>query len=108
MILQYDPLDLFDEQAEQLANRINGVPNNQIMVMLVNQAYDIMGLPNTKILATTFDGMARHSPEGFGSANTLKKLDSNTRLKSGTLCQAIPSSNNTSNELLAKRVLCSL
>jgi enoyl-CoA hydratase len=35
-----------------------------MMKMLVNQAYENMGLANTQMLATLFDGMARHSPEG--------------------------------------------
>lgn len=51
--------------AEQLS-RIKGVPKNQLMMMklLVNQAYESMGLANTQRFATLFDGMARHSPEG--------------------------------------------
>ena len=35
-----------------------------MMKMMVNQAYDNMGLANTQAIATMFDGMARHSPEG--------------------------------------------
>ena len=31
---------------------------------MVNQAYENMGLASTQILATVFDGIARHSPEG--------------------------------------------
>jgi enoyl-CoA hydratase len=32
--------------------------------LMVNQAYDNMGLNGTQILATIFDGITRHSPEG--------------------------------------------
>ena len=32
--------------------------------MVVNQAYEAMGLANTQRFATLFDGVARHSPEG--------------------------------------------
>jgi enoyl-CoA hydratase len=32
--------------------------------LMVNQAYDNMGLAGTQLLATVFDGIARHSPEG--------------------------------------------
>jgi enoyl-CoA hydratase len=32
--------------------------------LLINQAYDSMGLANTQRFATLFDGITRHSPEG--------------------------------------------
>ena len=43
-----------------------GVPINQLVMqkLMVNQAYDNMGLHGTQILATVFDGITRHSPEG--------------------------------------------
>ena len=49
----------------QLTDRIKGVPKNQLMMikMMVNQAYDNMGLSCTQSIATLFDGIARHSPE---------------------------------------------
>ena len=61
------PLDKLDETVNQLVNRIKGVPKNQLMMMkmMVNQAYDNMGLASTQMVATIFDGMARHSPEGM-------------------------------------------
>ena len=34
------------------------------MKMTVNQAYENMGLASSQTIATLFDGMARHSPEG--------------------------------------------
>jgi len=33
--------------------------------MMVNQAYENMGLSSTQSIATLFDGIARHSPEGI-------------------------------------------
>jgi enoyl-CoA hydratase len=33
--------------------------------LMVNQAYDNMGLASTQMMATLFDGIARHSPEGL-------------------------------------------
>jgi len=33
--------------------------------MVVNQAYEAMGLANTQRFANLFDGIARHSPEGL-------------------------------------------
>jgi enoyl-CoA hydratase len=51
---------------EALAARLRGVPRNQLMMtkMVVNQAYENMGLATTQMLATFFDGVARHTPEG--------------------------------------------
>jgi enoyl-CoA hydratase len=51
---------------EALVSRLRGVPRNQLMMtkMVVNQAYENMGLATTQMLATFFDGVARHSPEG--------------------------------------------
>ncbi|MBI2826693.1 MAG: crotonase/enoyl-CoA hydratase family protein [Planctomycetia bacterium] len=52
--------------AEGLAARMAGVPKNQLMMqkLMVNQAYENMGLAGTQLLATLFDGIARHTPEG--------------------------------------------
>jgi enoyl-CoA hydratase len=33
--------------------------------LMINQAYDSMGLENTQMVATLFDGITRHSPEGM-------------------------------------------
>ena len=32
--------------------------------LLVNQAYENMGLRTTQLIGTVFDGIARHTPEG--------------------------------------------
>ncbi len=66
LIYQAVPLEKLDETVNQLVDRIKGVPKNQLMMMkmMVNQAYENMGLVSTQTIATLFDGMARHSPEG--------------------------------------------
>lgn len=55
-----------DAHVEALVARIASVPKNQLMMqkLMVNQAYDNMGLNSTQTLATLFDGITRHSPEG--------------------------------------------
>lgn len=60
------PADALDAEVQGLCDRIKGVPRNQLMMtkMVVNQAYEAMGLANTQRFATLFDGVARHSPEG--------------------------------------------
>ncbi|MBC7104052.1 MAG: enoyl-CoA hydratase/isomerase family protein [Parvibaculum sp.] len=60
-------------RVEALAERMAGVPRNQLMMqkLLVNQAYENMGLQTTQMFATLFDGITRHSPEGV-SRSTCK------------------------------------
>lgn len=66
--LVYDavPAKKLDEAVEKLAARVAGVPQNQLMMqkLMINQAYENMGLANTQMISTLFDGIARHSPEG--------------------------------------------
>jgi enoyl-CoA hydratase len=67
LIFRSMPLEALDEAVHELVNRIKGMPKNQLMMMkmMVNQAYENMGLASTQTIATLFDGMARHSPEGI-------------------------------------------
>ncbi len=60
------PAQELDAAVDALADRIAGVPKNQLMMqkLMINQAYDNMGLANTQMVATLFDGITRHSPEG--------------------------------------------
>ncbi len=67
LALESAPEPDLDAAVERLVGRLRGVPHNQLMMtkMVVNQAYEAMGLANTQRLATLFDGVARHSPEGL-------------------------------------------
>ncbi len=67
LIQQAVPVDELDEAVQVLCDRIKGVPRNQLMMskIVVNQAYEAMGLTNTQRFANFFDGVARHSPEGL-------------------------------------------
>ncbi|MBX7059549.1 MAG: crotonase/enoyl-CoA hydratase family protein [Leptospirales bacterium] len=55
-----------DAHVQAFAEKVARIPSNQLMMnkLLVNQAYANMGQEGTQILATLFDGIARHSPEG--------------------------------------------
>ena len=59
-----------DERAEALVARIARVPVNQLMMMklLVNQTLYAQGLHATQILGTVFDGITRHTEEGYAFA----------------------------------------
>jgi enoyl-CoA hydratase len=67
LVFQSVSLKELDDTVLQLTDRIKGVPKNQLMMMkmMVNQAYENMGLSSTQSIATLFDGIARHSPEGI-------------------------------------------
>jgi len=60
------PLERLDARIDEIARRIEGVPKNQLMMqkLMINQAFENMGLSSTQTLATLFDGITRHSPEG--------------------------------------------
>jgi enoyl-CoA hydratase len=60
------PADELDEAALALARRVAQLPSNQLhmMKLLVNQAYEQMGLRVTQLIGTLLDGSARHTPEG--------------------------------------------
>lgn len=66
LILEAVPAAELDTEVEKLADRMAGVPTNQLAMqkLMINQAYDNMGLQGTQVLATLFDGITRHSPEG--------------------------------------------
>lgn len=66
LVLEAVPRAALDARVAALAARIASVPKNQLMMqkLMVNQAYDSMGLATTQRFATLFDGIARHTPEG--------------------------------------------
>jgi len=56
-----------DARVDALVARIARVPVNQLRMMklLVNQSLYAQGLHATQVLGTVFDGVARHTPEGY-------------------------------------------
>ena len=67
LVLEAVPADALDTRVRELAQRMAGVPKNQLMMqkLMVNQAYENMGLGATQMTATLFDGITRHTPEGM-------------------------------------------
>lgn len=61
------PAGELDETVSAIAHRLATIPLNQLVMskLLVNQAYENMGLRTTQIIGTLFDGAARHTPEGI-------------------------------------------
>ncbi len=66
LCLESVPRSELDRRVKEIALRIAGVPRNQLMMqkLMINQAVENMGLYNTQMIATLFDGITRHSPEG--------------------------------------------
>jgi enoyl-CoA hydratase len=62
------PAAELDQRTEDLLERIARIPVNQLVMhkLLVNQALYAQGLHATQVLGTFFDGIARHTEEGFG------------------------------------------
>src|ERR671918_194896 len=64
------PADELDAGFEALLQRVARLPINQLVMMklLVNQAVYAQGLHATQVMGTFFDGIARHTPEGYAWA----------------------------------------
>ena len=66
LVMDAVPSKELDDRVLTIARRMADVPANQLMMqkLMVNQAYENMGLASTQMMATLFDGIARHTPEG--------------------------------------------
>ena len=62
-----EKLDSPNAATLKLANRIAGVPSSHLAMhkMVVNQVMLTMGLEQSQMMATVFDGITRHNPEGL-------------------------------------------
>jgi enoyl-CoA hydratase len=67
LAIEAPPADQLDARADALAARIAHMPLNQLQMMklLINQQTVSQGLPATQLLGTVFDGIARHTAEGY-------------------------------------------
>jgi enoyl-CoA hydratase len=66
LVSEVHPAAQLAERVETHARRFRHIPANQLALnkLLINQAYDNMGLRTTQLLGTLFDGVARHTEEG--------------------------------------------
>ena len=67
LAVESHPAAELDERFDELVERIALTPVNQLVMMklLVNQALFAQGLQATQALGVFFDGIARHTPEGY-------------------------------------------
>ncbi|OPF93338.1 crotonase/enoyl-CoA hydratase family protein [Rhodopseudomonas palustris] len=61
------PVAELEQATMKLATRVAGVPKSHLAMhkLVVNQVMLNMGLEQTQMLATIFDGVSRHNPEGL-------------------------------------------
>jgi enoyl-CoA hydratase len=67
LAIEAPPAERLAERTEALAQRIARMPVNQVMMMklLVNETLHAQGLHASQVLGTVFDGIARHTAEGY-------------------------------------------
>ena len=67
------PPEELDGRVEAHARRFEHIPANQLALnkLLINQAFENMGLRTTQLLGTLFDGMTRHTEEAYRWAESL-------------------------------------
>jgi enoyl-CoA hydratase len=67
LAIEAPPAERLRDRTESLVSRIARMPLNQLMMMklLVNQTLYAQGLHATQVLGTVFDGVARHTAEGY-------------------------------------------
>ena len=60
------PLEELDDRVQALAEKLTNIPTTQLisMKLVVNQAYDNMGLQSTQTLGPILDGVMRNTPDG--------------------------------------------
>jgi enoyl-CoA hydratase len=69
------PADELPAQVEAYAERFRHIPANQLALnkLLINQAFENMGLRTTQLLGTLFDGITRHTEEAYRWAESFRE-----------------------------------
>jgi enoyl-CoA hydratase len=69
------PVEKLDEEVHYWANRMAQCPTTQLaaMKLVINQAYDNMGLASSQLLGCILDGYMRNTPEGLDFVKTAKE-----------------------------------
>lgn len=67
LAVEAPPADQLDERTEALVERIARVPVNQLIMakLALNSALLAQGVANSGMISTVFDGISRHTPEGY-------------------------------------------
>ena len=83
LAIESAPRDQLDARFEALLERIARMPVNQLVMMklMLNQAAYAQGLAQSQLLGTVFDGMARHTAEGYEFARRAAEAGFRTAVK---------------------------
>jgi enoyl-CoA hydratase len=67
LAIEAPPASELDDRFEAVVERVARLPINQLVMMklLVNQSLEAQGLRAAQTLGTVFDGVARHTKEGY-------------------------------------------
>ena len=83
LAIECAPAAQLDARFENLLSRIARMPVNQLVMMklMLNQTMYAGGLAQSQMLGTVFDGIARHTPEGYGFARRAAEAGFKTAVK---------------------------
>jgi len=67
LVSEVHPAAELAQRVEEHARRFRNIPANQLALnkLLINQAFENMGLRTTQLFGTLFDGMTRHTEEAY-------------------------------------------
>jgi enoyl-CoA hydratase len=70
------PVERLAEETERYAMRYRHIPANQLALnkLLINQAFENMGLRTTQMLGTFFDGVTRHTEEAYRWVESFREI----------------------------------
>ena len=75
LVARVYPADELPARVEEFAERFQHIPANQLALnkLLINQAFENMGLRTTQLLGTFFDGVTRHTEEAYRWAESFQE-----------------------------------
>ena len=75
LVSSIHPAEDLSTVVEAYAERFRHIPANQLALnkLLINQAFENMGLRTTQLLGTLFDGMTRHTEEAYRWAESFSE-----------------------------------
>jgi enoyl-CoA hydratase len=75
LVSRVEPAAELSQRVEEYAQRFRHIPANQLALnkLLINQAFENMGLRTTQLLGTLFDGVTRHTEEAYRWAESFRE-----------------------------------
>jgi enoyl-CoA hydratase len=75
LVSHVHPADQLAARVEEHARKFQHIPANQLALnkLLINQAFENMGLRTTQLLGTLFDGVTRHTEEAYRWAESFSE-----------------------------------